>query len=40
VQIDEVGKDFTEAINLGSVVDLKLDDLNQGRLNNILLANL
>jgi len=38
LQIDEVGKDFAEAINLGSVNALKIDDLNQGRLNNILLA--
>ena len=38
VQIDEVGKDFAEAINLGSVNKLESDDITVGRLNNILLA--
>ena len=38
IQLDEVGKDFAEAISLGSVNKLESDEITVGRLNNILLA--
>ena len=38
LEIDAAGNDFADAITLGSVNDLKIDDIEVGRLNNILLA--
>ena len=38
IEIDEIGKDFAEAITLGSTTELSLGELTVGKLNNILLA--
>lgn len=38
LEIDEVGNDFSEAITLGATSELSLENLTQGKLNNILLA--